>query len=207
MEIHKIEAQPRHSTGKGTARALRREGKIPAVLYGAGMDSVNLALDTHSVELLLNRINYAQSLLNLVVDGNPPIDKTVMIKEIQVEPLGQNLRHVDLYEINMKRKLTVTVPVMIAGIAKGVEDGGVLQIVRRELEVSCLPDAIPEHITVDVSSLEIGDSIHVNELKPEGDVEILHDVNFTIVTVVSPKREEKAAEGAEADKDAAAAEK
>ncbi|MDA8403277.1 MAG: 50S ribosomal protein L25/general stress protein Ctc [Desulfobacteraceae bacterium] len=209
MEIHRIEAQPRHSTGKGTARALRREGRIPAVLYGSDMDSVNLSLGTHSVDLLLNRINYAQTLLNLVVAGDAPIDKTVMIKEIQAEPLSQNLRHVDFYEIDMKRKLTVTVPIVITGVAKGIEDGGVLQIVRRELDVNCLPDAIPENVTVDVTNLEIGDSIHVNELKLDGAGEIPHDVNFTIVTIVSPKRAEaegKPAEGAEeAPTEAAAA--
>lgn len=190
MEIHKIEALPRHSTGKGVARALRREGRIPAVLYGSDMDAVNLSLDTHTVELLLNKINYAQALLNLTIKSDAPIDKTVMIREIQAEALGNKLRHVDFYEINMSRKLTVTVPVVITGIAKGVEEGGVLQIVRRELDVNCLPNAIPENIVIDVTNLEIGDSIHVNELKLEGDGEIPHDVNFTIVTVVSPKRDE-----------------
>jgi large subunit ribosomal protein L25 len=102
---------------------------------------------------------------------------------------------VDFYEINMSRKLTVTVPIVITGIAKGVEEGGVLQVVRRELDVNCLPDAIPENITIDVTDLEIGDSIHVNDLKLEGAGEIPHDVNFTIATIVSPKRDERAAEG------------
>jgi large subunit ribosomal protein L25 len=208
LEIHKIEAQPRHSTGKGTARSLRRDGRIPAVLYGSDIDSVNLSLDTHTIDLLLKKINYAQSLLNLVVESEPPINKTVMIKEVQIEPLSQNLRHVDLYEVNMKRQLTVTVPVVITGIAKGVEDGGVLQVIRRELDVNCLPDAIPENITIDVTNLEIGDSIHVNELKLDGAGEIPHDVNFTIVTVVATKHsesDEKAAGGEETGKEAAAA--
>jgi len=194
----------RNSTGKGTARALRRDGRIPAVLYGSEIDSVMLSLDTHTVQLLLRKINFAQTLLNLTVESVPPIDKTVMIKEIQIEPLSQNLRHIDFYEVNMKRKLTVTVPVVITGVSKGVEEGGVLQIIRRELDVNCLPDAIPESIVVDVTDLEIGDSIHVNELKLDGDAEIPHDVNFTIVTIVSPKRDERPAGEEEATAEAAA---
>jgi len=194
----------RNSTGKGTARALRRDGRIPAVLYGSGIDSVMLSLDTHTVQLLLRKINFAQTLLNLTVESDPPIDKTVMIKEIQIEPLSQNLRHIDFYEVNMKRKLTVTVPVVITGVSKGVEEGGVLQIIRRELDVNCLPDAIPESIVVDVTDLEIGDSIHVNELRLDGEAEIPHDVNFTIVTIVSPKRDERPAGEEEATVEAAA---
>lgn len=194
----------RNSTGKGTARALRRDGRIPAVLYGSGIDSVMLSLDTHTIQLLLRKINFAQTLLNLTVESDPPIDKTVMIKEIQIEPLSQNLRHIDFYEVNMKRKLTVTVPVVITGVSKGVEEGGVLQIIRRELDVNCLPDAIPESIVVDVTDLEIGDSIHVNELQLDGEAEIPHDVNFTIVTIVSPKRDERPAGEEEATVEAAA---
>ncbi|RJP84515.1 MAG: 50S ribosomal protein L25/general stress protein Ctc [Desulfobacteraceae bacterium] len=204
METHKLQAQMRNSTGKGTARALRRDGRIPAVLYGSGIDSVMLSLDTHTVQLLLRKINFAQTLLNLTVESDPPIDKTVMIKEIQIEPLSQNLRHIDFYEVNMKRKLTVTVPVVITGVSKGVEEGGVLQIIRRELDVNCLPDAIPESIVVDVTDLEIGDSIHVNELRLDGEAEIPHDVNFTIVTIVSPKRDERPAGEEEATVEAAA---
>lgn len=190
MEIHKIEAQPRKTIGKGPARALRRGGRIPAVLYGPETDNILLSLDIHGTDLLLKKINYAQALLNLVVDTDPVIDKTVMIKEVTLEPLTKKLRHVDFYEINMNKKLTVTVPVMVTGVSKGVEEGGILQIIRRELEIHCLPDAIPEHIAVDVTNLGIGDAIHVNDITLDGKVEIPHDVNFTIVTVVSPKRTE-----------------
>jgi large subunit ribosomal protein L25 len=104
----------------------------------------------------------------------------------------------------MKRKLTVTVPVVTVGSSKGVEEGGVLQIIRRELDVNCLPTDIPEQITIDISHLEVGDSIHVSEIKPEGDVEITFDANFTILTIVAPKtmdetKTEGTEEGAEAE--------
>jgi len=200
LEIHTLKAQTRNSTGKGTARSLRRDGRIPAVLYGSDIESVSLSVSIHDMERLLTKINYAQALLNLTVEGGEPIKKTVMIKEIQTEPLTQNFRHIDLYEVNMKRKLTVTIPVVTTGIAKGVEEGGILQIIRRELDVNCLPTNIPDQITIDVSALEMGDSIHVSELNLEGDVEIPYDANFTILTVVAPKIvEEEEVEGEEGE--------
>jgi large subunit ribosomal protein L25 len=204
LEIHKFNAQTRNSTGKGTGRSLRREGRIPAVLYGSGIESIPLSINLHDIEHLLKNINYAQALLNLKIEGEKPFEKTVMIKEIQTEPLSQILLHMDFYEVDMKRKLTVTVPVVTIGISKGVEAGGVLQIIRRELEVNCLPTEIPEHITIDITDLDMGDSIHVNELKLEGDVEIPFDSNFTILTIVVPKVAEK--EGEELEEDAEASE-
>ena len=208
MEIHTLKAQVRNSTGKGAGRSLRREGRIPAVLYGSDIDSMPLSVSTYDIERLLMKINYAQSLLKLQVENGQPFEKTVMIKEVQRSPLSRNFLHLDLYEVNMTRKLTVTVPVVIIGISKGVEDGGVLQIIRRELEVNCLPTEIPEQITIDITDLEVGDSIHVDEIKLDGDLEIPFDTNFTILTVVAPKAveeikkpEEETEEGAEPEKE------
>ena len=199
MEIHPLKAQTRNSAGKGTARRLRQEGRIPAVLYGPDIDSMPLSVSIYDIEQLLKKINYAQALLKLQIeDGNYP-PKTVMIREIQTEPLGQNFRHMDLYELDMKRKQVITVPVVTTGVSKGVEEGGILQIIRRELDVQCLPSDIPEQITIDISNLDVGESVHVEEVEVEGDVEILHDVNFTILTVVAPKMPEEAEEEAEAE--------
>ncbi len=200
MEIHPLKAQTRTSTGKGTARSLRRDGRIPAVLYGSDIESVSLSLSIKDIEQLLKKINYAQALLNLDVEGEASNEKTVMIKEIQTAPLSQNFLHIDLYEVDMKRKLTVTIPVVTTGIAKGVEAGGILQIIRRELDVNCLPTAIPEQITIDITDLDVGDSVHVSELELEGDVEIPFEANFTILTVVVPKVvEEEEVEGEEGE--------
>jgi len=107
--------------------------------------------------------------------------------------------------VDMTRKLTVTVPVVITGISKGVEDGGVLQIIRRELEVNCLPTEIPEQVTVDISHLEVGDSIHVDEIKLDGDLEIPFDTNFTILTIVAPKAVEEFKKPGEETEEAAEA--
>jgi large subunit ribosomal protein L25 len=187
LEIHKLNASIRTSSGKGVARTLRREGKLPAVLYGSDIESVSLAVDTHDIELLLNKISYSQALINLKVDNGQSFEKMVMIKEIQADPITQNYLHLDFYEVRMDQKITTTVPVEITGVSKGVDAGGTLQIIRRELDVVCLPSQIPDSIVIDISELDMGDSIHVEDIRPEGDLEIPFDVNFTVVTVVSPK--------------------
>ena len=112
-----------------------------------------------------------------------------MIKELQTQPVSRNYLHVDFYEIDMARKIKVNVPVVTMGKSAGVEAGGILQIIRREIEVLCLPNKIPEKIEIDITDLEIGDSVHVEELPLEEDAEIQADTNFTVLTVLSPKVE------------------
>jgi len=109
---------------------------------------------------------------------------------LQVHPVFQTFLHVDFYEVAMDRKITVKVPVVTVGKTKGVELGGTLQLIRRELDVLCLPRQIPNQIEVDTTNLDIGDSIHVEEIPLEGDVELSTDVNFTVVTVLAPTVEE-----------------
>ena len=178
-------------TGNGPARALRREGSMPAVVYGRGKDPILLAVDMKDFEQLLKNYNVNQVLLNLVIENGKSISKSVMVKELQTDPITRDLLHVDFYEIDMQSKITVSVPVVTTGISKGVELGGVLQLIRRELEVLCMPTDIPESIEIDVTDLDIGDSIHVEEIPLQGDVEIPFDANFTILTVLSPRVEEE----------------
>jgi large subunit ribosomal protein L25 len=117
-----------------------------------------------------------------------------MVKELQIHPVSRNFLHIDFYEITMDRKIIVNVPVTTTGKSKGVEIGGILQIIRRELEVQCLPLNVPESIEIDITDLEIGDSIHVADIPRQTDVEFLGDENFTVVTVISPKIEEEEVE-------------
>ena len=113
-----------------------------------------------------------------------------MIKELQTHPVTGTYLHIDFYEIDMQRKIKVNVPVVVRGKAAGIEEGGLLQIVLRELEVLCLPISIPDAIEVDVTDLNIGDSIHVEGIQLSGDVDILEDSDSTVVTVLAPKVEE-----------------
>jgi len=193
LEQLQLAATLRETTGNGPARVLRRSGRIPAVLYGPETDALMLSVNIHEFELILKNHNINQMVLNLVVQNGESSTRPVMIKELQAHPVSRKLIHVDFYEISMTRKIWVNVPVVVEGKSIGEERGGIVQVVRRELEVLCLPGEIPESIVLDISSLDIGDAIHVEEVRlPEG-VEISADTNFTVVTVTSPKAEEEAA--------------
>ena len=189
MENIQLTANVREATGNGPARVLRREGKIPAILYGPDTQPILLSVNTHEFELLLKDYNVSQMVLDLVVINGKTLNKSVMIKELQTHPVSQNPLHIDFYEISMTRKIRVNVPIVTTGKAAGEELGGVVQIVRRELEVLCLPGEIPDSISLDISSLEIGDSLHVEDINVEGDIEIPAETNFTILTVTTPKVE------------------
>jgi large subunit ribosomal protein L25 len=194
LELLELTANVRKSTGKGIARALRREGSMPAVLYGPNTDPIILSVNVREMEKLL-KDGGIKAPMNLTIKNGDAIKKTAMIKEMQVHPVSRKFIHVDFYEIAMDRKIQVQVPVEVRGQAPGVEEGGALQIVRREIDVLCLPMDIPESIIVDVSSLQIGDSIHVEEIGvPEG-VEILADTNYTVVAVSGPMGETAPKEG------------
>ena len=203
MERLELQATIRNTVGNSPARSLRRSGQIPAVLYGPKTDPVLLAVSVKSLENVLKQGNAYQMILNLVIQNGKKITKSAMIRELQTHPVTGSFIHIDFYEIDMKRKIKVMVPVVTTGQSVGVEQGGMLNIVRRELELLCLPGDIPEAIEIDISDLEIGDSIHVEEIPLGDDVELPADVNFTVVTVLSPKMEEEVVEEEEAELEAA----
>ena len=194
MEQIELKAIIRKTTGNSPARALRREGRIPAVLYGPGTEPVLLSVSTGDFEEVLKRGNISQVLLNLIIQNGKTFSKSAVIKELQTHPVSQDFLHIDFYEIDMKRKIKVNIPVVTKGKSKGVELGGVVQIIRHELEVLCFPGEIPEEIEIDITDLDMGDSIHVEEIHLEGDMEIQAEVNYTVLTVLSPKVEEEEVE-------------
>ncbi len=180
--------------GNGPARVLRRAGQIPAVLYGRKIESVLLSVNTKDLEQILKKGSFGQFILNLVIQNGKKVTKSAIIKELQTHPVSGNLIHIDFYEVDMKRQIKVMVPVVTTGKSVGIEEGGLLNIVRRELEVFCLPGDIPEAIEIDISELGIGDSIHLEDLPLGENVEVATDVNYTVVTVLSPKVEEEVVE-------------
>jgi large subunit ribosomal protein L25 len=194
LEQIDLKAQVRKKTGKGPARALRRDGRIPAILYGQKADSIMLSIDFKEFENIVKKVNIGSVLLNLQIQNGETTTRPAMIKELQTNPVSGAFLHVDFYEIDMQRKITVSVPVVTRGTSEGVEQGGHLQIVRRELELFCLPTAIPEAIEVDITDLTIGDSIHVQEIALPGDVELTEEIDFTVITVLAPKVEEEPVE-------------
>jgi len=190
LELIDLKVNIRKNTGNGPARRLRMVSRIPAVLYGPETKSILLTVDGIDFEKILKKRKSGQVLLNLIIQNGETFTRSAMVKELQVHPLSRNFLHIDFYEIAMERKIRVKVPVVTTGKSKGVELGGILQIVRRELEMSCLPMEVPESIEIDVTNLDMGDAIHVGEVAREGDIEFLEEDDFTVVTVLSPKVEE-----------------
>lgn len=204
MEIFDFKASVRTRKGNGAARVLRAQGRVPAVLYGPKAEPVTLSVVTKDLETVLKQGAAGQLLLNLIVENGETFNRPAMIKEVQRKPLSREFLHVDFYEIDMHRKIVVPIPVATTGKCKGVEAGGTLQIIRRELEVLCLPTQIPATIDIDITDLDMGESIHVEDIPLAGDLEVPHDVNFTVVTVLSPKAVE-GPEAIEGEEEAAAA--
>lgn len=187
METRSLAVQWRTGKGKEAARKLRSQGLIPAVVYGQREETIPVTLNPQQLARALRGGAGERSLINLTIEGleDGPITKTVILKEKQIDPVKRTLLHVDLYTIAMDEAIRVGIPVHVVGKAIGVEQGGVLEQVLREIEVECLPGDIPASIDVDVSSLDIGDSIHVADITLEK-AKIQVDPDQTIVTVVPP---------------------
>jgi large subunit ribosomal protein L25 len=200
-----LEAELREGTGKGVARKTRAAGRIPAICYRRNAESVSISLDPGTLDdLIRNASAGINTLFDLKVAGGGDFDgRQVLVKEIQRDPVSGAYLHADLFAVDLKEKIHVSVPVHLTGTAEGVTLGGILDHALRDLEIQCLPNAIPEEFTVDVTALEVGQSIHVRDLSlPEG-VELLIDPNLSIVSVVAPAAveeetpEEEPEEGAE----------
>ena len=185
MQQTRLDAQIRDTSGKGAARSLRRTGKVPAVLYGRDEEVLSLQIDGYAFQSLL-RSRGANALINLDVTGNG--EETVIIKDLQHHPVNRNILHADFQRVSLDEKITTLVNIEIVGSAVGVRDGGILTLVRRQLNVSCLPLDMPESIQVNVNDLNIGQSIQVSDLEIDDDnIEILDDSILQIVSVIEPK--------------------
>lgn len=195
MELIELKANVRTGRKKGPSRRLRAEGRIPAVLYGPGAETIALSIDTTELDKAIKSKTGSQAFFNMVIDGGDIGNKTAMIKNVQMHPVTRHMIHADFYEIAMDRKIRAMAPVTVTGKCIGVENGGMLQIIRRELEVLCFPNQMPEEIEIDITDLDMGDSVHIQDITAEEGIEFPHDVNFTVLTILSGRPEE-AGEGA-----------
>src|SRR5688572_17794815 len=194
-----ISARSREGRGKGAARQTRRDGRIPGVLYGHGEDSVPLSVDANELQRLVHTISIENTIVDLDLGSGEPYK--VLIRELQRHPFRDEFVHIDFFHVAMDEKIQVEVPIVLIGTPTGVKNkGGVLDHQLRELEVFCLPGSIPEKIELDVSHLDIGDSIHVSDIQLS-DVEILTDLDRSVVAVLAPTviEVEEAAEEAPAE--------
>jgi large subunit ribosomal protein L25 len=185
-----LKAGRREPQGKGGARKLRMVGDIPAVLYGAGGEPVSIKLNAHDAELLFRSISVDNTLINLEVEGEK-VPVVTLVREIQTHPARGKLLHVDFLRVQMDVEVELEVPLHLEGTAVGVRDGGVLDQPIHDLPVRCLPADIPESIQVDVSNLNVGDSLRVKDLAVPKGVTIMLDGERTICSVQVPTKLEE----------------
>ena len=195
MPMQELTVTPRDGKGKQAAKRLRREGRIPAVLYG-GTAPQSISIDPKAVLKMIHGHEGTTQLLNLTFDGGSGA-RMAIIRDMQFDPVSEDLLHVDLQEVSADRAITVRVAVHPVGEAVGVRDTkGILNLVLHELEISCLPTQIPARMDADVSNLAIGDVLTVRDLLPPEGVRILNDPGQAIATVSPPMAEEVAAPAA-----------
>jgi large subunit ribosomal protein L25 len=200
-ELTSLAAEPREGVGKGASRSLRRAGRVPGVIYGEKAPQEMISLEARELRRALQSARFFSTLCNLQVNGEAV---RVLPREVQLHPVTDEPLHVDFVRVGRGATITVTVPVVFAheDISRGLKRGGVLNIVRRELELLCPADAIPGEIVVDLKDADIGDSLHISQVAlPEGVRPAITDRDFTIATISAPTviREEEEEEAAAAE--------
>jgi large subunit ribosomal protein L25 len=182
-----LAAYLRKKTGKGAARKLRNNNQIPAIFYGPGTETVMLALDYPELERLLRQAGGENIILDLQVKSDSGTEsKKAMLKDLQIDPVKDTYVHADFYEISMDKEITVEIPIQLINTPIGATNGGVLQHIRRELTITCLPDKLIDAFEIDVSGLDIGDSIHIRDIElPEG-ITSAEEGRLTVALVAAP---------------------
>jgi len=192
-----LEATARDSFGKNEARRTRRDGRVPAVVYGASAegasrDATPIAVDPRALLKILHSESGANTLISLKLGGTG--DARVLIKEYQLDPVTHALLHADFYRVRLDRTIRVTIPVTVKGEPKGVkQQGGLVEFIRREIEIECLPADIPEHVEIDISELMLHQGVRVREIATDPKWKSVSDPEMMLVHVILPKAEEVAA--------------
>lgn len=195
MEKLELNVLVREETGKGVARKLRRSGRVPAVFYGPKAVPLSLSVDSLDVKSIIESDSGINTLITLKVDGNKDLDgKIVMIKELQTHPLANDFLHADFLEVDLTKKIQVDVAVILIGSPVGLAEGGILEQPRREVLVECTPTNIPQQIEADVSEMNIGDTLHIEDLKVGDEIRILGDPMEAIASLTLPAIEEEPVE-------------
>ena len=182
-----LEVRVRREVGKSAVRKLRTAGRIPGVLYGRGMDPLPIAVELRALEAALQSAAGGNVLLDVVVreDGQTR-NELALLQDVQREVVSRRILHVDLHRISLTEKVHARLPVVLRGEARGVRDGGILEFLRHEVEVSGLPTDLPGHLELDVSDLAVGHSLHVRDLKIPPGVTVLTPPDETLVTLLAP---------------------
>ena len=200
MKTVELQVKVRNEFGKKHAKNIRREKRIPAIVYGHKAKPIPIDVDYKEFDRAIHTKAGENVVLTLKIDGGKTKDQTVIIKDIQHHPVSEHIEHVDLNIISLTEKIRVSVHVAIKGEAPGVKEGGVLDVVRHEVEVECLPTEIPEKLEIDVSTLAIGQAIHVKDMTFPAGVVCTLDSGDVVVAVHAPQAEEAAAPAGEGEK-------
>ena len=197
-----LEVQPRSETGKSGAKLLRRTGFIPAVVYAAGKDSQSIKLSRHDFLRFIHQYHLESTVINLKIKGQK--SRSVLVKEVQYDPVREDVIHIDFQEISLTSKIKINVRIVPKGEPIGVkQEGGMINHILWELELECLPTQIPEEIPIDVSQMKIGDAVHVRDLTLPPEVKAINDSDSIVLSLEPPIKEEEivaavpAAEGEE----------
>jgi large subunit ribosomal protein L25 len=207
-EVHSLGALPRARAGKGAARQTRRDGRVPGVIYGNKQDPVMISLEPKELLRELHKSGFFATLFDVALDGGK---HRVLPRDVQFDPVTDRPIHVDFLRVSADTKVHVNVPVIFQNelASPGLKRGGVLNIVRHDIELVCAADRIPHELLVDLTGLDIGDSVHISAIKlPDGVAPAIADRDFTVATIVAPsaqKGEAEAAAAAPAEGEAAAA--
>jgi large subunit ribosomal protein L25 len=187
MAQHTLTARKREEKGKQAAKKIRKDDRIPAIFYGPNTESVMLTVDSSDLTKIMQTTIGENIILQLHIESDNGSDiRRVILKELATDPVNDMYLHADFHEISMDKKLTVEVPVQLINTPVGVTNGGILQHVRRNITISCLPDKLMDSIKVDVSDLDVGDSLHIGDIKlPEG-ITSEDDGKLTLAVVIAP---------------------
>jgi len=195
MATIQLDSEKRNATGKGFARKLRAMGRLPVILYGPETNPIMLSIDYKQLEKILKGKSAENIIFDLSIDSNGKNkSKRVMIKELQHDPVTRDYLHVDFYEISMEKELEVDIPVYLVNTPIGVTEGGILEHIRRELKILCMPENLVDKIEIDVSGLNIGQSVHIEDVTFPPGLKSTEDGDLTIATVVTPAVEEEKVE-------------
>lgn len=206
MELQSLKVQARQSDGKGAARRLRREGQVPLVLYGGEKAPVSLTVEERVFERIVHGRGGEHAVVQLEVDGKSELNGPAILKAVQHHPLRGHILHADFMRIRLDVRIQTVVPVHLVGQPIGVQEGGVLDQILREVEVECLALDVPEAITIEVREMKMGDAIHVSDLVVPENVTLITEPDRTVASVAAPRavkeataEEAEAAEGAEGE--------
>jgi large subunit ribosomal protein L25 len=187
METVVLEAANRSEKGSSAAHKLRQQGLLPATVYGLGQDAVSITIPAKDLVVLLRSAHSANVLVDLKIPGlSHEISVAAMIREIQRHPVRRDPLHVDFQWVSLSEKVTVKVPIHVVGDSPGLKEGGALDQILHEIEVECLPGAIPSELVVDITGMAIMDSRHVSDLVAPAGVAILHEPTDAVITIAAP---------------------